>query len=544
MVPLLLGGIGLFLLGMTLLTDGLKALAGDALRRVLSRFTGGPTRAVLSGAALTALVQSSSATTLTTIGFVSAGLLTFPQALGVVLGANLGTTSTAWIVSLLGLKLSVSTLALPLVGIGALARILARDRWAAAGTALAGFGLVFIGIDTLQAGMADLADRIDPASLPGATLAGRLALVAIGGGMTVVMQSSSAAVATTLAAVHAGTVSLEQAGALVIGQNIGTTVTAGIAAIGASVAARRTAIAHVLFNVLTGTMALAILPLFVALVARGAGSDDPAIVLALFHTAFNLLGIALFLPLLDRFAALVTRLVAERGPALTGRLDPTVTKVAAVAVEAARRTLVDVATTLLDAARELLTPAAGRPRRDDRAPLEAAAAALEATRRFLGRLRTESESAAVYTRHLAALHAIDHLEQLVATVRDPLARSALGRAELATVAELAEAGRTLAAVLPESAAALAASARAVEPAVEVATGALEQVASELAARRRAGRAITLERTARGEIAPEVASARLELMRWIDRVGYHAWRVAVHLAPQPREPAAPPPVDPA
>ena len=527
MVPLLLGGIGLFLLGMTLLTDGLKVLAGDALRRVLIRFTGGPTRAVLSGAALTALVQSSSATTLATIGFVSAGLLTFPQALGVVLGANLGTTSTAWIVSLLGLKLSVSTLALPLVGIGALARILARDRWAAAGTAIAGFGLVFVGIDTLQAGMATLATRIDPGALPGASIGGRLVLVGIGAVMTVVMQSSSAAVTTTLAGVHAGTVSLDQAAALVIGQNIGTTVTAAIAAVGASIAARRTAVAHVLFNTITGAIALAILPLFIALVARGAGSRDPAIVLALFHTAFNVLGVVLFLPLLSRFAAGVIRLVPERGPVLTRRLDPTVTQVSAVAVEAARRTLLDIAVTLMEAARHLLVPPAARPRRDEHdAQLASAASALEATRRFLSRLRTESESAAVHARHLATLHAIDHLERMLAALRDPIARTDAGRGELLEVVELRDAARMLATVLGEATGELAA------PEPHVPTAAVEAVAADLAARRRAERATTLERTARGEIDPETASVRLELMRWIDRLGYYAWRVAVHLDAHP------------
>jgi phosphate:Na+ symporter len=526
-VPLLLGGIGLFLLGMTLLTDGLKVLAGDALRRVLTRFTGGPTRAMLSGAALTALIQSSSATTLTTIGFVSAGLLKFPQALGVVLGANLGTTSTAWIVSLLGLKLSMSTVALPLVGIGALARILARDRWAALGTAIAGFGLVFVGIDTLQAGMGTLATKIEPASLPGTSIGGRLALVAIGAAMTVVMQSSSAAVATTLAGVHAGTISLEQAAALVIGQNIGTTVTAGIAAIAASVAARRTAVAHVLFNAITGVIALAILPFFVAVIERGVGSSDPAIVLAMFHTTFNLLGIVLFLPFLTRFSALVTRLVPERGPVLTRRLDATVTQVAAVAVEAARRTLSDIAATLVDTLHDRLVPR--EPRRDD-GPLEAVAAALDTTRRFLARLRTESESAAVHARHLAALHAIDHLEQLVGAARDPLARSTLGRTELANVAELRDAARMLSAVLRQAAAARSAEPSGAEPLLS--TAALESVAAELADRRRAERAVTLEQTARGQIAPEVASARLELMRWIDRIGHHAWRVSVHLAPEP------------
>jgi len=240
----MLGGIGLFLLGMILMTDGLKTAAGNALRKALARFTGGPLSALLSGATLTALVQSSSATTLATIGFVSAGILTFEQAVGVVFGANLGTTSTGWLVSLLGFKVSIAAFALPMVGAGALANLLGRGRWRAAGLAVAGFGLIFVGIDQLQVGMAGLATRLDPSMLPGDNLAGRLALVGLGVLMTVVMQSSSAAVATTLAALHAGTIGLDHAAALVIGQNVGTTVTAGLAAIGASTAARRTALAH------------------------------------------------------------------------------------------------------------------------------------------------------------------------------------------------------------------------------------------------------------------------------------------------------------
>src|SRR5690606_13279944 len=141
-----IGGIGLFLLGMVLLTDGLKAVAGDALRRALERSVRGRLSAVASGTAVTVLVQSSSATTLATIGFVSAGLLAFPRAVGVLLGASLGTTSTGWLVSLLGLKLSVTALALPLVASGALLRLLGRERWAAGGLAMAGFGLIFVGI--------------------------------------------------------------------------------------------------------------------------------------------------------------------------------------------------------------------------------------------------------------------------------------------------------------------------------------------------------------------------------------------------------------
>jgi phosphate:Na+ symporter len=133
----LLGGVGLFLMGMVLLADGIKSFAGDALRTALVRFTGRPFKAFTSGALITAIVQSSSATTVAVIGFVSAGLLTFPQAVGVVLGASLGTTSTGWIVSVLGLKVSIGFYALPLVGVGAFMKLLALGRWKSFGLALA-----------------------------------------------------------------------------------------------------------------------------------------------------------------------------------------------------------------------------------------------------------------------------------------------------------------------------------------------------------------------------------------------------------------------
>ena len=205
----LLGGIGLFLLGMILMTEGLKALAGGALRDVLTRFTGGRLQAAASGAALTAMVQSSSATTLATIGFVSAGLLPFAPAVGVIVGAAVGTTSTGWLVSVLGLKFSISAIAMPLVGVGALIRLLGRGRAANLGMALAGFGVIFIGIATLQGGLDDLAQRFDLTAVRGETIPGRLLLVAIGFAMTVVMQSSSAAVATSISALHSRAISLE-----------------------------------------------------------------------------------------------------------------------------------------------------------------------------------------------------------------------------------------------------------------------------------------------------------------------------------------------
>src|SRR5690606_7299794 len=182
------------------------------------------------------------------------GLLTLPAGIAVVFGANIGTTSIGWIVALLGLKLSVGSLAMPLLALGALLRLLARGRIAATGLALAGFGLIFVGIDMLQGGMEVVAERFDPASLPSGSVGARLLLVVIGIVMTIVMQSSGAAVAATLTALHSGAIGLEQAAALVVGQNIGTTATAAIAAVGASVPARRTATAHILFNLVAASV--------------------------------------------------------------------------------------------------------------------------------------------------------------------------------------------------------------------------------------------------------------------------------------------------
>ena len=137
------GGIGLFLLGMSLMTDSLKALAGEALRQWLVRFTDSSLKAMFSGITITVAVQSSTATTLATIGFVSAGVLTFSNAIGVIIGANIGTTSTGWMVALLGLKFSISQLALPLIAFGAILKLLAKDRLALIGMTIAGFGLLF-----------------------------------------------------------------------------------------------------------------------------------------------------------------------------------------------------------------------------------------------------------------------------------------------------------------------------------------------------------------------------------------------------------------
>src|SRR6201989_1371773 len=161
-----LGGVGLFLLGMTVMTDGLKAMAGSALRTVLSKAAATPLSGTFWGAVVTLLVQSSSATTMTTIGLVSAGLLTFPQGLSLVFGANIGTTGTGWLVALLGVRISLTAYALPIVFVGASLKLMGKGRWAAGGAAIAGFALILVGLTTLQQGMSGLAEQLKPADLP------------------------------------------------------------------------------------------------------------------------------------------------------------------------------------------------------------------------------------------------------------------------------------------------------------------------------------------------------------------------------------------
>ncbi len=338
----LLGGVGLFLLGMGLMTDGLRLAAGPALERGLARSTQTRWRGLASGALVTVLVQSSSAVTVATIGFVNAGLLTLGQALWVLFGANVGTTMTGWLVALVGMKFDIDLLALPLIGIGMLLRLGGEGaRRGALGMALGGFGVLFLGIDLLKETFTGVAAQIELPS--GQGVVGLLAMVLVGILMTVLMQASAAALVLAFSAAQSGLVSLEAAAAVVIGANIGTTVTALLAAIGATANAKRSAAAHILFNLLTGAVAFFILPWLLAglgLAGRWLGMDDAAAAqLALFHTVFNLLGVVLIWPLADGLGRFLQQRfrTAEEDEARPRHLDQTVLAVPALALDALGR---------------------------------------------------------------------------------------------------------------------------------------------------------------------------------------------------------------
>jgi phosphate:Na+ symporter len=311
-IGMLAGGLGLFLLAVDLITDGLKLAAGNALRDMLRNWTRSLGFGIVTGISITAIVQSSSAVTVATIGFVNAGLISMHRALGVVYGSNIGTTMTAWLAAMVGFKTDVSAFALPIIGIGMILRLTGGDsRRAPVGMALVGFGLFFIGIDVLKEAFEGLAAAIDLHRFTLTGISGLFLYVGIGFLMTVLTQSSSAAIAITLTAATGGVLGLYAAAAMVIGANVGTTSTAALAVIGATPNAKRVAAAHIIFNVATGLVALMILPLlFWAVTATGKllGLDDiPAVTLAIFHTSFNILGVLLMWPLTNRLAAFLEK---------------------------------------------------------------------------------------------------------------------------------------------------------------------------------------------------------------------------------------------
>ena len=529
----LVGGLGVFLLGMVLMTDGLKAVAGDALKRILTKYVGTAASGVGWGALVTALILSWTATTLTPVGFISAGLLTLKQALGVIFGANLGTTSTGWIVSQLGFKVSLGSISPPLVLVGVAMRLLFRGRAGHVGIALAGFALLFMGIEMVQAGMGSVASRLNPQAFPGGGDGGVLStllLVVLGFLMTVVMLSSSAAMTTTLAAVASGAIGLEQAAALVIGQNIGTTPKAVAAAIGAPAAAKRTAVGHVLFNVLTGAIAMTILPWLLRAstwTADAVGSGDAPTILALFHTVFNVLGVVLVFPVIGPFARLIERIVPDRGPRATRYLAPAVAEVGPVALEATRRAMVHV---LMDLATALRQAVAGSARHNTARVTSEAERGLHEIIRFVHRLGQSTQAVSELNRKQALLHAADHMERLITMLPSPPQEAPLaGDGVLAPAVELAGAAPLSLLTARERAG------RDETLSSEVLAGVVreaEDASKRLADVRKSQRRETLRQAAAGAMGPDAAMARVDGLVWLDSLAYHFWRAAHHLQPEP------------
>lgn len=513
------GGLGLFLVGMTVMTDGLRSLAGAALNRIILRFTRSPASGALTGALVTAVVQSSSAVTVATVGFVSAGLMQFSQALGLVFGANIGTTITGWMVALLGFKLELDPVLWPLLLAGALLRLLSNRRAGHLGWAAAGFALVLLGIGQLQAGLGPLSATVTPDTFPDDTLVGRLLLVGAGALLTLITQSSSAGVALALTALHAGAVSFPQAAALVIGMDVGTTSTTSLAAIGASPRSRRTALSHVIYNLMTGVGAFLLLTPYARLVERlwpQAIEASGELVLVGFHTTFNTLGVLAVLPFTAAFGRLMERLVPERGPRLGARLDPALLLDSSAADAALWSTVSDLSGTSLS---ELATLLQGAPPGDSERSsevLDELRQALVAARDYADRAPSPVPGGPPSQRHVDALHVADHVDRLEDRCRQR-ERAETVRSDAGLAPDGARLADAVAALLrwlkgqdePLSLQALNA------------LGADLRQANETLRERGYGRAD-------GKEPLEQTVARLDAARWLARCTEHVTRMADHL----------------
>ena len=332
----LLGAMGMFLYGMNLMSAGLQKAAGDRLRGFLSAMTSNPFKRVMTGVGITALIQSSSATTVMVVSFVNAGLLTLVQAIGVIMGANIGTTITAWMVSLLGFKADISILAVPLMLLGFLFSNSKKNQRKNIGELIVGFSLLFLGLSFMKESVPDLKQTPEVLEFvrqwAGHGFWSVLIFLGVGTILTLILQSSSATMAITLIMLSMGWVPFPMACAMVLGENIGTTITANIAASVGNPAAKRAALSHTIFNVFGVIWALILFRPFLSLVgkiiefmgypnpaAEGFAVDSPdgatgtAVLygLSMLHTLFNLINTLILVWFTDLIAKVVTKLVKE-----------------------------------------------------------------------------------------------------------------------------------------------------------------------------------------------------------------------------------------
>lgn len=312
-------GVAIFLFGMLMLEDGFKLFSGGALERILERATGSTPRAISFGIISTTLLQSSSLVSVITISFLSAGLISLIGGVGIIFGANIGTTTGAWLVAGLGLKINIAAYAMPMIALSIILVFQKSKPLRGVGYALAGLGFLFLGIHHMKEGFDAFKDQIDLTRFALTGLLGLFVYSLIGTTATVIMQSSHATMVLILTALAAGQISYENALALAIGANIGTTITAIISAFGANFQGKRLALAHLIFNIATAIVALVFIAPLRDSVDRisdalGIAPGDYAMKLAVFHTIFNVLGVALMLPFLTRLIAFLERRIPEPVP--------------------------------------------------------------------------------------------------------------------------------------------------------------------------------------------------------------------------------------
>ena len=356
----IVGGLGIFMLGMKYMSDGLQTIAGNRLRQMIGAVTNNRLMAIAVGTGVTCVVQSSSVTTVMVVGFVNAGFMTLNQAIGVMMGANVGTTITGWI-----LALQIGKYGLPLLGVSALVyRFGKRESLRYLAMVAMGVGMIFFGLELMKMGFAPIKEKPDFiawfATFSADSYFGVLKCAAIGCVLTMIVQSSSATLGITIGLATTGVIPFTTAAALVLGENIGTTITAWLSSIGTTTNARRSAYAHVIFNVIGVLWITALFAPYIYVVRKfvpgdpsfpGEAGNYPYVTAAIaaVHTGFNVTNTLIFLPFTNRLAALLTRIIPERAykepPHLT-HLDGRMLETPIIGVEQSRIEILRMAETV------------------------------------------------------------------------------------------------------------------------------------------------------------------------------------------------------
>ena len=318
-ISMILGGIALFLIGMEYMEGGFKAFSGGLLENILEKFTNNTPKAITTGFLATAIVQSSSLISIIVISFLSAELITLTSAVGVIFGSNIGTTATAWLVSVFGLKIKISVYAMPMIVMGILIPLFLKENpWKGIASIFIGLGVIFLGIGYMKEGFETLKEGIDLAQYAMAGYTGIFVYVLVGAVATVVIQSSSATMAIIITALATGQIDYANALALAIGANVGTTVTAVLGALKSNENGKRLAVAHFIFNITTGIIAIVFIYQLAELVDYlavivGIGIENYTMKLALFHTIFNIIGVLVVSPFIGVLVKYLNTLFVPKG---------------------------------------------------------------------------------------------------------------------------------------------------------------------------------------------------------------------------------------
>jgi phosphate:Na+ symporter len=333
----LLAGLSIFLYGMFLLEDSVKTMSGRAFRKIIRYYTNGRLRSIGSGTLSTAILQSSSAVSLMVLAFVGAGVMTMENGIGVMMGANIGTTITSWIVAVFGFKLKIESFALPLIAGGGFLFILfgSSSKIFQVSRLLMGFGFLFLGLDFMKTSVESYAQHIDLSSI---AEYGLWLYLFFGILITALMQSSSASIAIVLTGLSSGIVNFDASVAMVIGANVGTTITVLLGSIGGTQSKKRVSISHLIFNLLTGIIAFTALQPLSWLVSHFFDTSTNAVMaLALFHTLFNVIGVLVFFPFIGLLARFLIRSFPEHREVLTVYLKNTPTEIPDAATASLRK---------------------------------------------------------------------------------------------------------------------------------------------------------------------------------------------------------------